>query len=61
MERPYIFCRMMTSLDGKIMGNYMETPEGAAAGRVFYKTAFGTSATEDKGWRQHMAALSCEK
>lgn len=28
MERPYIFCHMMTSLDGKIMGNYMDTPEG---------------------------------
>lgn len=30
MNRPYIFCRMMTSLDGKIMGNYMNTPEGGA-------------------------------
>ncbi len=26
MNRPYIFCHMMTSLDGKIMGNYMDTP-----------------------------------
>lgn len=33
MQRPYIFCHMMTSLDGKIMGPYMETPEGTAAGR----------------------------
>lgn len=32
MNRPYIFCHMMTSLDGKIMGKYMETPEGSAAG-----------------------------
>ena len=32
MNRPYIFCHMMTSLDGKIMGNYMDTPEGSAAG-----------------------------
>lgn len=31
MNRPYIFCHMMTSLDGKIMGNYMNTPEGGAA------------------------------
>lgn len=31
MNRPYIFCHMMTSLDGKIMGDYMETPEGEAA------------------------------
>lgn len=32
---------MMTSLDGKIMGNYMETPEGSAAGDVFYNLSFG--------------------
>lgn len=31
MNRPYIFCHMMTSLDGKIMGNYMNTPEGGGA------------------------------
>lgn len=41
MERPYIFCHMLTSLDGKIMGNFFETPEGAKAGDVFYKLAFG--------------------
>lgn len=41
MNRPYIFCHMMTSLDGKIMGSYMETPEGSAAGDVFYNIAFG--------------------
>ena len=41
MNRPYIFCHMMTSLDGKIMGDYMETPEGEAAGNVFYDIAFG--------------------
>lgn len=35
MNRPYIFCHMMTSLDGKIMGSYMETSEGAAAGMCF--------------------------
>lgn len=28
MDRPYIFCHMMTSLDGKIMGKYMNTTEG---------------------------------
>lgn len=31
MNRPYIFCHMMMSLDGKIMGPYMDTPQGAAA------------------------------
>ncbi len=35
MDRPYIFCHMMTALDGKIMGSYMETPQGSAAGDVF--------------------------
>lgn len=41
MNRPYIFCHMMTSLDGKIMGDYMDTPEGEAAGNAFYEIAFG--------------------
>lgn len=41
MDRPYIFCHMMTSLDGKIMGNYMELPESGPAGEVFYDIAFG--------------------
>lgn len=27
MNRPYIVCNMMTALDGKITGPYMETPE----------------------------------
>ena len=40
MNRPYVFCHMMTSLDGKIMGNYMETPEGSAAGDVFLQPLF---------------------
>ena len=41
MDRPYIFCHMLTSLDGKIMGNYMTTPEGERAAREFYDIAFG--------------------
>ncbi len=41
MNRPYIFCHMMTSMDGKIMGKYMSTPQGGAAGDVFYDIAFG--------------------
>lgn len=41
MNRPYIFCHMLTSLDGKIMGNYMSTPQGEEAGSVFYDLAFG--------------------
>ena len=41
MKRPYIFCHMMTALDGKIMGSYMETAQGGAAGEAFYDIAFG--------------------
>lgn len=51
MNRPYIFCHMMTSLDGKIMGNYMETPEGAVAGDVFYNISFGKNPYyKHQGW-----------
>lgn len=53
MNRPYIFCHMLTSLDGKIMGKYMETPEGAAAGEVFYDIAFGR-----KPYYRHQGWLS---
>ena len=41
MNRPYVFCHMMCALDGKIMGGYMETPQGIAAGDAFYDIAFG--------------------
>lgn len=41
MNRPYVFCHMMTSIDGKIMGNYMDAPESGPAGDVFYDIAFG--------------------
>lgn len=51
MNRPYIFCHMMTSLDGKIMGSYMDTPEGEAAGEVFYNIAFGKNPYyKHQGW-----------
>ena len=51
MNRPYIFCHMMTSLDGKIMGGYMETPEGEAAGDVFYNISFGSDPYyKHQGW-----------
>ena len=42
---------MMTSLDGKIMGNHMETPEGSAAGDVFYNLSFGKNPFyKHQGW-----------
>lgn len=51
MNRPYIFGHMMTSLDGKIMGKYVETPEGAAAGDVFYNISFGKNPHyKHQGW-----------
>lgn len=51
MNRPYIFCHMMTSIDGKIMGSYMETPEGNAAEAVFYNIAFGNAPYyKHQGW-----------
>lgn len=57
MSRPYIFCHMMTSLDGKIMENYMNAPEGSAAGDVFHNIAFGKEPYDrHQGWRQRMAA-----
>lgn len=51
MNRPYIFCLMMTSIDGKIMGSYMDTPEGEIAGDVFYNLAFGKEPYyKHQGW-----------
>ena len=41
MDRPYIFCHMMTALDGKIMSSYTETPQRSAAGNLLYNIAFG--------------------
>ncbi|OZG62411.1 5-amino-6-(5-phosphoribosylamino)uracil reductase [Bifidobacterium lemurum] len=42
---------MMTSLDGKIMGNYMGTPEGNAAGAAFKAIAFGENPYyKHQGW-----------
>lgn len=50
-NRPYIFCHMETSLDGKIMGKYMNTPEAKAAGRIFYDIAFGKDRYyKHQGW-----------
>lgn len=51
MDRPYLFCHMMTSLDGKIMGDYMATREGEKAGNVFYGIAFGKAPYyHHQGW-----------
>ena len=44
MNRPFIFCHMLTSADGRIHGNYMPTPELKDAEDVFYDLAFGRHA-----------------
>lgn len=35
MKRPFIFCHMATSVDGKIWGNFMDTPEFGVSGTIF--------------------------
>jgi riboflavin biosynthesis pyrimidine reductase len=50
-ERPYIFCHMGTSLDGKIMGRYMDTEACEGAGKAFYRIAFGKDRFyKHQGW-----------
>lgn len=46
MDRPYVFCHMMVSMNGKIMGRYMDTKEGEEAGNVFDDLLF----SENKAW-----------
>lgn len=42
---------MLTSLDGKIMGSYMDAAEGETAGNVFYNIAFGENPYyKHQGW-----------
>jgi len=53
MNRPYIFCHMITTIDGKIVGSYKKKPEYIAAANVFYNIAFGSD-----GYYQHQGWLS---
>ncbi len=53
MDRPYLFCHMLTSLDGKIMGNYMDLSACEPAGELFYDIAFG-----DEPFYRHQGWLS---
>ena len=42
---------MLTSLDGKIMGEYMQTPQGEVSGTVFNSIAFGKNPHyKHQGW-----------
>ena len=36
MERPYIICHMVTSLDGKVTGSYLSAPECGPAAELYY-------------------------
>ena len=54
MNRPYIFCNMMTALDGKITGSYMETPQCCAA-------CFHSNAREITAARRLSAKTESEK
>lgn len=40
-KRPFLFCHMLVSLDGKIMGKYMETQKCEESARIFDEIAFG--------------------
>ncbi|MBR6776689.1 MAG: dihydrofolate reductase family protein [Clostridia bacterium] len=37
MNRPYVICHMVVSLDGKVTGDFLYTPEGTAAAEVYYQ------------------------
>lgn len=51
MTKPFVFCHMLISIDGKITGNYMSTSEGVAGGEYFYQLAFGKQAFyKNQGW-----------
>lgn len=47
MERPYVACHMLSSLDGRISGAFMENPVSKAAGMVYGRVSetFGCHAT----------------
>ncbi|WP_085830022.1 RibD family protein [Collinsella vaginalis] len=51
MSKPFVFCHMETSLDGKIMGPWMSSETAAASGGCFYEIAFGeTPHYQHQGW-----------
>ena len=37
MNRPYIICHMVTSIDGKVTGDFLFQPECAAATEIYYR------------------------
>jgi len=41
MKKPFIYIHCLTSIDGKLMGNYMKLPEESAAAPFFKEIGFG--------------------
>lgn len=41
LDRPYTICHMLTSLDGKIMGKWLETPAGTEGTQKYYDLILG--------------------
>lgn len=37
MKRPYIICHMVTSIDGKVTGNFLDTPSCEAATEAYFE------------------------
>lgn len=51
MSRPFLFCHMLTSIDGKIMGRYMDTPEFEKTVILFDDISFGNRGKYNmQGW-----------
>ena len=44
MNRPYIICHMVTSVDGKVTGDFLFRPECAAATELYYRLNRGRKA-----------------
>lgn len=52
MDRPFVFCHMLVSLDGKIMGSYMDNPHCSEAFSHFDQITFGETGPyqASRGW-----------
>lgn len=37
MNRPYIICHMLSSIDGKVTGDFLSSPHGLAGSEVYYE------------------------
>ena len=37
MDRPYIICHMVTSVDGKVTGDFLRLPDSARASEIYYE------------------------